>query len=367
MKITLNRTPEQVQLVKAMASKNREEALKAQDIVAALVAPLIQTVIDRASTSDTIYDTLTFNQDEHPSIPLDLYYDKSADYVRVWSQTMAGGLPTNHIQGLTELKFTTYSLDSAVSCLKRYARLGQLDNVARMIKRMAQEILSKQELNAWTPILAAVAQASTNVNGNAISHVIAATTAGILQINDFNNLITRSKKLNRSWDGGTPAEVFGVTDIYMSAEKMADVRAFAYQPMNTRQGAITATAAGTSATSVPLPDDVRSKIYNAAGASEIFGLTLHELPELSTDSAYGVIFDSFYGGSFTAGTTELVLAVDKSREAFVKPVEVDENGSRVITQADDSFTIRSEKLGYFSKCQQGAVVLDSRAVCALTV
>jgi len=370
MKINLKRDPQSLELIKLAGSKNREVSKQAMEILAGFITPIIQTVIYKASVADGIYTKLTYDQDTSPSIPLDLYIDKKVDFVRVWSQSIAGGLPSNLIQGLTEMKISTYELNSAVSFLKRYARLGQLDHVGQAIKWMAQEILVKREINAFTPILAALAGATTN----GLSHIINSTTAGVLQIDDFNRLWTRARKINAaSIDGGTPVAggAKGITDLFLSPEMMEQVRAFAYQPMNTRIGVQTvigtpANAYG-GATAVPLPDSVREEIYRNAGASEIFGLTLHDINELSPEGPYGVIFDQYYGGTFTAGTSNLVIGLDLGRTSLIEAVETDENGNELVVLADDQWVSRSEKIGWYANRNQGHVVLDDRVAVGLIV
>lgn len=364
MKIKLENNENQVELIKAAGSKNRATSEAAMEVLASLVSPIIQTVIDAAASSQAIYTNLPYNQDSAPSIPLDLYIDKDVDYVRVWSQSIAGGLPTNHIQGLQELKFTTYQLDSAVSMLKQFARVGGLNNLARALNRVAQELLVKREINAFTPVLAAVAQASTHN----LSHVIGAATAQTFQLDDLNKLLTRARKINAATiNNGTPASpAKGLTDIFVSPEILEDIRSFVYQPLNTRSGKVDGTGGSTA---VALTDTMRDKIYQAAGASELFGVAVHELLELSPEGAYSVIFDNYYSASptFTGGTSQLVLGVDMSREACIKPVEVDENGGSVVTYPDDQFVTRSQKIGLASTVNEGAVILDDRALLGIVV
>lgn len=360
MKIKLEKNEKQIELIKAAGSKSRAISEAAMEILASMVSPIIQTVIDKAALSNAIYTTLSYNQDEAPSIPLDLYIDKQVDYVRVWSQSIAGGLPTNQIQGLQELKFSTYQLDSAVSMLKQFARVAGLDNLARALNRVAQELLVKRETNAFTPVFAAVAGASTNN----LSHVIAATSAGLFQLDDLNRLLTRTRKINAAFNGGTPAGAAkGLTDIFVSPEILENIRSFVYQPLNTRSGAV----ATSGATAVPLTDSMRDAIYQSAGAAELFGVSIHEVLELSPEGAYNVIFDNYSSASFTAGTSQFVLGVDMSREALLKPVEVDETGGSVVTQPDDQFVQRAGKIGFYSTVNEGAIVIDDRALSGLIV
>jgi len=365
MKIKLNRDPKQLELLKLAGSKNKEVSAQAMEILAGFISPIIQQVIEKAGLSDAVYTKLSFNQDDQPTIPLDFYIDKKVDYVRVWSQSIAGGLPSNFISGLQELKVSTYTIDSAVSFLKRYARLGQLDHIARALKFMAQEILVKTETNSWTPILAALATASTNN----LSHVIDAGTVGTLTLEDFSKLITRAKKINAaSIDGGTPVAsgVRGVTDLFLGLTGMEAIRSWTYNPLNTKAG-VTGTGGTPTGSSVgiPAPEAFRSQVYANAGLAEVWGLKLHEVYELESDAAYSVIFDSFFQGSYTVGTNSVIVGVDMSREALIKPIEVDENGFEVGVYADDQWTLRSEKLGMVAKRNEGAVILDDRALTGL--
>jgi hypothetical protein len=366
MKIKLNKEDaKQAELIRLAGDRNKAVSAAAMEVLATLISPIIQTVIDKAALSDLFYTTLQYNQDENPSIPLDLYIDKKVDYINTWSMVIAGGLPTNEIQGLTEMKFKTYEIDSAVSMLKKFARVAGLEHVARALNRMAQEILVKQEVNRWTPALAALAAANTNN----LAHVITATTTGIIQLDDFNKLLVRGRLINAAFDGGTPVAggARGVTDLFLSATDLADIRAFAYNPMNTRTVDGAAGTPAGSSTAMPLPDGVREEIYRSAGTPEIFGIGLHEVLELETTAPYSLIFDNFYAGTFTAGTHTLAFGVDMTREGCLAPVEVDDFGSKATVFADDQFVARTEKIGWYAKASQGAVIVDDRQLVGLII
>lgn len=367
--IKLNGSPEQVELIRAMASSNKQIAAEAQEAFAAFIAPVVGKVLDQAGTVGMIYSDSPYDDDDHPSIPVDLYYQQDAGVVTVWTQNMPGGLPTSHVQGMQEMKVATYRLDSAVSMLKRYAKRARLDVVAAALNRMLQEVLIKQERNGWAVILKALGEASTNGN----KHTIAATTQNVLQLDDFNRLLTLNKRLNTSWAGGTPTEVYsnGVTDLFISPEMKEQIRAFAYQPMNTRAGSV----ASSGATAVPLPDAIRQAIFNSAGAQEIYGVTLHELLELGTTRKYNVLFGDFAttgiangGGNFNTATDELLIGIDLTKRAFIRPIARNaETGATFAVQPDDQWVTRSDKMGWYGSLDEGRVCLDSRAIVGLVV
>ena len=372
MKIQFEKNPEQIELIKALASENKTVAMEAQEAFAAFISDVVQQVLLQAGTASMIYRDVEFDEDDSPSIPLDLYYGLNEGHISVWSQTVGGGLPTNFVQGMQEMKVNTYRLDSAISMDKRYVRRARLDVVAAGLERMANEILVKQERNAWAVILKLLAEASTN----GTQHVFRVGTAGTFQLDDMNKLWTLVRRLNAAYTGGTPQALQsrGLTDIFVSPEVKEQIRAFAYQPMNTRSGG------GTSAGNVALPDSVREDIYRAAGTNEIFGVTIHELLELGESRKYNDLFATFagstqfntYGASggsaFTSATDELILGIDASRNAFLRPVAIQsETRGQVRVLPDDQFLARSQKVGFYSYVEEGRVAVDARAAVGLIV
>lgn len=369
MKIELKNSQDTLALVKAMASSDGSVAFKARETFAAKMGPVIQQVLNLLGTSPLIYKDWEYNEDDDASFPLDMFYGTSVDNVTVWQQTIAGGLGSSLVTGLQELKFQTYPLDSAVSLWEKAVRRGRLPYVSLAMNRLAQEILAKQERNAWIIVLKALGEASTNGN----RHVIGSNTANVLGLDDFNRLLTRGKRINVAFNGGTPEAAYsqGPSDIFFSPEMMEQVRGFAYQPMNTRNGATTTSGA----TSLAAPDSLREEIFRNAGAAEIYGTSLHSMNEFGVSSAYNVLFGSVLtgtipaggGGTFAVGTDEICVAVDTTREAIVRPVAVNEGGGQLTVQVDDQFTKRSGKIGWFAKLEEGRVVLDSRVLTGIAV
>lgn len=368
--IKLKETPEQLELIKALGSKDKSVSVPAAEAFAAFLAPVIQKVISQIGTASMIYSDLTFDEDDSPSFPLDLYYDKAVGYIQTWSQHIAGGLPVNEVSGGKEMKIATYNLTTAISFLKKYARRGRFEVINAAINRMTQEVLVKQELNAWSVLLAALANSSTAGAGTgnaAADHVIGSNTATVFQVEDVNQLMILYRKIHRSFAAGTSANTYGkITDLFISPTTMGQVRAFAYQPMNTR-----AVPNTDESTALPLPDAIREQIYRAAGQSEIFGVALTEIMELGINEKYSVLFDTFYSAStpsFNAATQEMAVACDLGSEnAFLRAVQRIDGNSTFTVSPDDQYVIRDDKAGFFGSLDEGRVVIDARKILGLII
>ena len=375
MKITLKRTEEQIELVKAMASKNRDVAYEAQVALAEFIGPVLAKVINQAPTLSNLFSNFQFSADESPSIPMDLYYDiTDEDYVTVWSQAVPGGLPTNTVTPIGgEMKFTTYRLDSAVDFDKRYAQRSRMDVISKSFTRVAQEVLLKQERNSATLMLGALAEASTKGK----SHIIQAAGVGDpnasrLILDDFNRLLTLGKRINTAWTGGTPEGGIGgrgVTDLIVSPEVVQGLREMAYNPINTRQAA-------TGNTSIPATDSMREAIYSNGGIPEFYGINITELQEMGKGHRYNKLFEALDGDAdristgvgFTDTDHEIVIGLDKRVESMLRAVATDsETGSEFSLVADDQYSVRQSKIGYYGSIEEGRMILDNRALFGIIV
>lgn len=359
MKITLKRTEEQVELVKAMASRNREVAYEAQMALAEFIGPVLAEVVNQAPTLSNLFTNFQFNDMDSPSIPLDLYYDVTApDYVKVYSTSVPGGLPTNTVTPTaSEMKFTTYRLDSAVDFDKRYAAKSRLDVVGKSFTRIAQEILLRQESTSANLILGALNAATTN----GVSHVNAAA-GNTLILDDFNKLLTKAKRINTAWTGGTSeGRIKGITDLIMSPEAVEGLRAMAYNPVNT----LGTTAGGAAAAGGPIAatDEMRNAIYQNAGIPEFYGISIMEINELGAGQKFTTVWTGLGGAG-----TDLVIGLDRSRESLFRAVALDsETGSEFTLLADDQYSIRQQKIGYFGSLEEGRMILDDRVLTGITI
>lgn len=365
MNIELNGNPGQIELVRAMGSKNSVVSAEAMEAFAALITDVIFQVIQQAATRALIYKDLVFDEDDYPSIMLDLFYNEDVNYVTTWSQQIAGGLPTSQVEGVKEMKIATYRLDSAVSWLKKVARKGRLDIVSAAISKMTQELLVKQEYNAWLVVLKALGEAVTK----GLKHTVAGGSAGVFQPDDLNQLIIRGRRISASWASGTPDPNpgFGCTNLFVSPEVLGDIRAFAYNPVNT---------IGSQSTGpVPLPMDVRSQIYKSAGTNEIFGVSITDLIELGANAKYNVLFSSFAtngiapgGGNFSSSGNELLVGIDATKQSFRRAVARNsETGGTLVVQADNQWSAREDKAGVWAYVEEGICCIDSRGVFGVVI
>jgi hypothetical protein len=375
MKIRIQETPEQVELIKACASKDKLIAEEARAAVAELVGPVISEVINSAPTVSSLYQTLAFSEDDNLSIPLDLFHDVTdQDYIRVHSQSVAGGLSSNELYPAhDELKFKTYTLDSAISLDKKYLRKGRSIDISKVFTRMAQEFLLKQEKTSINQLLGALIAADTKVNGTAAvgNHVIRATTPDQLQLDDFNRLITLSKRLWSSYSSGTPVggAMVGVTDLLMSPEMVEELRNMAYNPVNTRAGSFTTSGA----TAIPATEEMRKQLMSQGGLPSFFGIGVIEVLEMGINQRYNKIFDALagstqFGGSVFAATDEILVGIDRTKESLIRPAVREEGVStEVSVQVDDQFVSRQNKLGWYGKIQEGRIVLEDRVLTGIVV
>lgn len=358
MKVTLKRTDDQVALIKAMASKNRDVAYEAQQALADFIGPVLAEVIDNAPGISNLFEGFSFEADDNPSIPLDLYTDiVDEDYIRVYSNSAPGGLASSTVAPIQqEQKITTGRLDSAVDFDKKFAARSRLDVVSKTFGRIGQEVLLKAERTSAGLILSVIQQ-------NYADHVLEVNNTGsaknLVTLDDLNKLLTKAKRLNTSWAGGTPENRGrGVTDLIVSPEIVESLRAMAYNPM----------VIGGN-TDIPATEEMRNSIYNNAGIPEFFGLGIMELYELGIGQRFNAVFEELdTGNNFDVAKQDLIIAVDKSRTSLVRGTQLDgETGSELSLIADDQYTARQSRIGFYGSKEEGRMVLNDKVLLAMNV
>lgn len=379
--MNLKGTAEQVELIKQMGSPDKMKSMAAQAAFAAFMSAPVLTAIKEASLAAAIFRDIEFDEDTNPTFPLDLYYNENySGYLNIWSATMDDGLATNLVDvPVKELQLQTYDLKSAVSFLRKHAQNGRLDVVASSMDRLAQEYIHKQNINSFNVLMAAAATgAAKNGKPTAFSTSgakknVIRSAGSALQMKDFSDLITQHKKINISQFGGTPASYKGVrgNDIWCSFDVMGQIREFAFNGVRTDSSVSTSNA-------TDLPASERAKIFSAAGASEFFGMMIHELAELGLSNSFNTLFDTYAGSNqyeridgtnasaFTSSSDEIILMTDASSGAFRRPVSLNsDNRGQLLIAVDDQFSARTKKIGFYSEMTEGFLVLDGRRVTGL--
>jgi hypothetical protein len=368
--ITLNRTEEQVKLIKLMASSNREEAMAAREAFAAAMSTAVLAVLQNAPTLSTLFRDLPYDENTVPSIPLDMYFDVTDhNYIPVWSQTVAGGLATSTTHALQEMMVATYPLNSAISFEQAHVKGSRLEIIAKGMERMAQEVLRKQTLNSAAVIFKALADARYSNAGTSTTQLLRTATTRQIVLDDFNRLLTLAARVNSSWSGGTPVGGANrVTDLYISPEGLERIRAMAYNPLNTVG----------SASNIPGTDSFRDGLFNGAGTPNIYGVNFHQLLEMGVGQLFNTIFDEYMGtttfdgygsgsaAAFNGAAEELILGLDTSRDSLLRPVLINSDSNSTWTvYPDDQFVARQKKVGFYGELREGRVAIDSRSFYGL--
>jgi len=378
LRVQLDRTPASLDLVKRMGSKNKTESLAATEALAAVMTRPIRQVIEQAPVISNLFTTLVYDINTPSTIPLDDYFDvRQRNMLNVWTNSQPGGTATNFQQGATELFVQTYPVDSAISFNKNYLRAGNIDHLANGLTRLVQEVLLVSETNASFILFNSLAGA--RIDGNASNTatnnltLARANTAGRFQLDDFNTMMIGYDRTTASWVGGTPVlDRRALTDMLGSPEWMGQIRAIAYQPSNTVQGAV-ATQGGSS---IAAPESVREQIFNGGGIPTLFDVILHKVYEMGVSRPYNQTFATAmgsvqlpgFGTGFGGGSTSVFdpaseqIVVGLNSEMFdLARLSASDEGSEFSLVNDDTFTVRSEKLGMTGSKREGFVSVEGRA------
>ena len=187
---------------------------------------------------------------------------------------------------------------------------------------------------------------------------------------DFNKLVTKAKRINTAWTGGTPDNsIKGITDLIVSPETMEDLRAMSYNPVNTGgRGA-------SDAANIAAPESFRSGVFTNGGVPELYGIGLMEINELGANRKFCKLFNTFMNASPVAGNPalfadgdDLVIGIDRSRESLIRAVATDsETGAEFTLIADDQYSNRQQKLGWFGSLEEGRMIVDNRVLTGVVV
>lgn len=370
-KIHFKQGTETSKLIVQMGSKNKAEAEASQEAFAAFIGGVIQQVVEQAPVISNLFTDETYLEGTIPSYPLDDFYDVRQDgFIKAWVGGLTPGNATSTIVGGDEMILDARKIQTSVSMQKKYARESRIDHVAKAMTRLAQEILWIENNNSADLLLRAVATAKHYGAGSVTrdtQNVIRATTAGTLQMDDFNRLYTLAARTKPSNFGGTPVGGSqGLTHLLLSIEKMEAIRSIAYQPQQTR-----AVPNTDESTVLAAPDSVREAVWNFAGVNSLFGVELMPLWEFGSNRVYNKLFAKYagattYGGSaFTQASEEIVVGLNLGAvNPLVRLTERNGVGATLSLNAEE-YKIKDDMMGFWGEKKEGRTIVDDRGIIGL--
>jgi hypothetical protein len=379
MKIKLKEKPEQIALIKAMGSSDEETSAKAMKVFANLVGPLARKVLDETNIIDSLYDTISVGEFEPRTIPLDDFYNvDKPDYVRVTFSSQPGDLAYSQLTGADDIPFTTFVVTSAIAMYRKYLKAGRIQHAENGIRKMINEVRFKMKRQGIQPILDSVA----NVQTNGQYHVTRSHQAGRFVLADLNRLETLASRIVTSALGGTAnaSGARGITDLLVSPEIVEDIRAIAYNPMNTV--AADGGAPANTEDGIAAPESLRNEVYGAAGIPSLYGTNIIQMVEMGVGQDFNTIFDAFAGSNaypnnagtgtatFNGATEQIVLGINRSVDVngLIK-VEISdsESGSTFNALPDNQFVAREGKVGFYGQVEAGYLSVEPRNLFAIAV
>lgn len=369
MNITITHSQEACELVKALASTDKETRYNAQVAIADIIGPVLEKQNDQAPILCNLFRLQTFSDGSNPTIPLDAYREISdSNYIKLWQSNIAGGVPTNEVFPSTaEFHVALSHIETATEFHKKHIAQGLIDVVARCFEFMGQELLVKEETACANTLIAALADAETNGK----KHVMRSSFKGQFTLDDFGALRVFAKRLYTSWINGTPTSVGkkGVTDLFMGPELVNSIFKMSYNAVNTQP----APMEGALKNGLLAPEDIRRQLYAASGDFSLLGIHIHEYNEFGIGQRYNELFaklageTEYDGAKFDKAAEQIILGIDSSVDSLYRFSTVSDDGRTIQFQPDDSYTIRSGKIGWYGGKDVGHIVLDDRALSAIIV
>jgi hypothetical protein len=156
----------------------------------------------------------------------------------------------------------------------------------------------------------------------------------------------------------------------VSPEMVQELRAMAYNPINTAE----APYGSALKDSIAAPEAMRMSLYNAAGLPAFYGINIVEVLELGIGQRFNLIFEAVRAANsvsisnWAVADDEILIGVDRSRDALIRPVmQGEDSPSEFSLMVDDQFVGRQNKVGYYGKLDEGRMIIDDRALVGLFV
>lgn len=370
MNIEIQKTKKNAALLRAMASDDIMEAIKARNAFAAYITEPILQVIESVPVLQSLFTPYTYDYGTPSTIPLAPLFDiKDAGFIRVWAQSRPGGLATSSNVDVSEMPVMTYGVEGAMSLPLNFIRAARVDVVAAYLEHLAQNFLVKTEVNSAAVLSTMAAQTTYKLRGTDTYQVYRTKTQGTVVPQDLSALERIMARVNSSWVGGTPAGASrSITTLVGSPEFNEQIRNMAFEPLNT---------VGTTTTRIPGSDKFRDDIYASASPS-IYGMEIVTVFNMGLGESYNILFANAagsnayagYGGSGTAvfspGSEQVVYAINKRVKSLAVLSESNpDDSSTMKVLSDNQFSNRAEEIGFYAKKREGRCGIDGRGTIAL--
>lgn len=325
-------TPKMKQMLKAVASKNWQEAAQARlEFAEALTGPIRQGVLKGDIVSD-IFTRIPFEPGQATDFPLDFLSPGTEANFSAYTIPAMGKIPERHVDG-DYINVYTYEVGSSIDFAMKYARDARWDVVGRAMQVLEASFVRKTNTDGWRVLLAAGAGRNLQVYDD---------TAGLGAGVFTKRLVELMKNIMRRNAGGNSTSVTRgkMTHLYLSPECMGDIRGW---------------------TLTEVDDVTRREIFLADedGLSKIFGVTLRDIDELGVNQEFQTYFTDRLSGSFSDSNTELLVGLNldpNKQDTFVMPVKQD------VEIQDDPTYARSRRVSMYGVGEWGFASLDSRDV-----
>ena len=65
---------------------------------------------------------------------------------------------------------------------------------------------------------------------------------------------------------------------------------------------------------------------------------------------------------------DMVIGLDRTRESMIRAIATDaESGSEFSLNADDQYSVRQQKIGYYGSIEEGRMIIDNRVLTGIAL
>ena len=324
--------------LQACASADTSEREAAQQAFAAELASPIRKAVFDESTVDGIFERDVLAPGATPNYPMDFVKPGDEDQFIAFTLPKQGRIPQRHVEG-DELWVPTFRVGNSIDWDIRYMQHARFDVVARALDVYKAGFVRKNNSDAWRTIMSAADDRGMIVTASGEAPFTGNASAATPPADGVftKELLARARTAMVRGAGGN-GNAGKLTDVYLSAEAMEDIRAW-----------------GTT----EVDEFTRREILKAADGNlaSIYGVVLHPMTEFGEGQEYQSYLTDTLGATLPTNTLEWAIGLDLStRDSFVNPV------AQELMTFEDPALYRSQAMGIFGWLEHGYGVLDARRV-----